>query len=415
MISIIMFVAFNALMLYTNTTTSMASKAMNFDLIISLGYRQSHALDFADLVSQLPEVQRVAYRRCAYEQYVPPRAVITDPAYQALQELNNLKLENLPYPVAGGTYQFVLQVCAVGPSEFAHYAAQLGLNVQQYSDPAAPLAILIDHTNLRQGGKLYDFDLFNLKPGDTMTVSKMSGYSAPQTGDKAPASLTWTVGAVTQEFPLGFLGATLVPNLIVSDAVFDGLSDRLLQLGPSNPGAMYIQSRTPDAAVEALQRLYQGTVGGNFSYYSTAEINKNRNLQALMTNLFFYGFLALITLIGVTNIINTLDSNIKLRRREIAMLKSVGLTPGGFRRMLHYESLFYGLTALLYGLPLGIAVSVIIYLQFGGVSSFAFSLPWGAIAACIAGVLAIVFATMMVSGAMIRNDNIVDTLKEENL
>ena len=415
MISIIMFVAFNALMLYTNTTTSMASKAMNFDLIISLDYRQSHALDFADMVSQLPEVQRVAYRRCAYEQYVPPRAVITDPAYQALQELNNLKLENLPYPVAGGTYQFVLQVCAVGPSEFAHYAAQLGLDPQQYSDPSAPLGILINHTTLRQGGKLYDFDLFNLKPGDTIICSKMSGYSSPQTGDKAPASLTWTVGAVTQEFPLGFLGATLVPNLIVSDAVFDGLSDQLLQLGPSNPGAMYIQSRTPDAAVAALQRLYQGTVGGNFSYYSTAEFNKNRNLQALMTNLFFYGFLALITLIGVTNIINTLDSNIKLRRREIAMLKSVGLTPGGFRRMLHYESLFYGLTALLYGLPLGIAVSVIIYLQFGGVSSFAFSLPWGAIAACIAGVLAIVFATMMVSGAMIRNDNIVDTIKEENL
>src|SRR5512142_2611428 len=107
------------------------------------------------------------------------------------------------------------------------------------------------------------------------------------------------------------------------------------------------------------------------------DFNKSQNLQTLMTNLFFYGFLALITLIGVTNIINTLDSNIKLRRREIAMLKSVGLTPGGFLRMLRYESLFYGLTALLYGLPLGIAVSVIIYYQFGsGVGTFAFSLPW---------------------------------------
>jgi putative ABC transport system permease protein len=144
-------------------------------------------------------------------------------------------------------------------------------------------------------------------------------------------------------------------------------------------------------------------------------MNNSQALQTLMTNLFFYGFLALITLIGVTNIINTVDSNINLRRREIAMLKSVGLTPGGFRRMLRYESLFYGLTALLYGLPLGIALSVVIYYQFGGVSSFSFSLPWGAIAACIAGTLAIVFATMMVSGAMIRNDNIVDTLKEENV
>jgi putative ABC transport system permease protein len=416
MISIILFVAFNALMLYTNTTQNMASKRMNYDLQIDLDYRQSHANQFADLVSQLPEVQRVAYGRCAHEQYVPPRETITDPAYQALQELNSLNFEYLPRPVEGGTYQFVLKVCTVGPTEFAHYAAQLGLDMQQYSDPSVPLGILLNHNTLRQGGKLYDFDLLNLKPGDTISASRMTGWTSPQGGSEAPANLTWTVGAVTREAPLGMMGGGLVPEMIVSDAVFDGLTDRMLELGPIAPGNMTVQSDDPHAALEAIERLYKTTVGGNFSYYSAEEFNKGKDLQNLMTNLFFYGFLTLITLIGVTNIINTLDTNIKLRRREIAMLKSVGLTPGGFRRMLRYESLFYGLTALLYGLPLGIALSVFIYYQFDdGVGTFAFTLPWGAIAACVLGILAIVFATMLVSGAMIRNDNIVDTLKEENL
>ncbi len=258
-------------------------------------------------------------------------AVITGPAYQALQELNSLQLENLPRPVEGGSYGFVLKVCAVGPYEFAHYAAQLGLDVQQYSDPSAPLGILLNHNSLRQGGKLYDFDLFNLKPGDRLTASKMAEWSSPQTGGAAPASLTWTVGAVAQENPLGFLGAGLVPEMIVSDAVFDGLSDRMLQLGPIANGNMTVKSNNPDAALAVIQRLYQATVGGNFSYNSMAEFNKSSNLQTLMTNLFFYGFLTLITLIGVTNIVNTLDTNIKLRRREIAMLKSVGLTPAGVK------------------------------------------------------------------------------------
>src|SRR5262245_19236696 len=95
MVSIILFVAFNALMLYTNTTQRMAVKAMNYDLQIDLHYSQSHANNFAELVSQLPEVQRVTFRRSTYEAYVPPRVVITDPAYQALQELNSLQLENL--------------------------------------------------------------------------------------------------------------------------------------------------------------------------------------------------------------------------------------------------------------------------------------------------------------------------------
>jgi putative ABC transport system permease protein len=215
--------------------------------------------------------------------------------------------------------------------------------------------------------------------------------------------------------PLGFMGTSLVPSLFVSDAVMDALSDQILQLGPINPGNMTIKSNDPEAALEAIRRVYQGTVGGNFSYQSMAEFNQSSGLQTLLINLFFYGFLTLITLVGVTNIVNTLNTNIKLRRREFAMLKSVGLTPGGFRRMLHYESLFYGLTALLYGLPLGIALSFLIYKQFGGVIYFAFSLPWGAIEACVLGILAIVFATMMISGAMIRNDNIVDTIKAENL
>ncbi|MAS36337.1 MAG: hypothetical protein CL610_20195 [Anaerolineaceae bacterium] len=414
MISIILFVAFNALRLYTDTTTRLAVQSMNYDLQIDLDYRQTHARGFAERVSQLPEVQQVSYIRCSHEGYVPPRAGITDPAYAALQELTNLQFENLP-SVEGDTYAFVLKVCTVGTAEFNRYATQLGLDVQQYSDPATPTGILLNHTTLRQGGKLYDFNLLNLQPGDTMTATRMTGWTAPQGEDEAADSLTWTVGTITDETPLGFRGTGLVPELIVSDAVFDALNDRMLQLGPTALGHMTVKSDDPDAALTAIKRLYKATVGGNFSYYSMKEFNRSNDLQTMMTNLFFYGFLALITLIGVTNIINTLDTNIKLRRREIAMLKSVGLTPGGFRRMLRYESLFYGLTALLYGLPIGIALSFLIYKQFGGVIYFAFSLPWEAILACVLGILAIVFITMMISGATIRNDNIVDTIKQENL
>lgn len=413
MISIILFVAFNALTLYTNTTQSLAVQAMNYDLQIDLDYRQTHATDFANMVSQLPEVQRVAYIRCAHMAYIPSRAVITDPAYQALKELTNLKLEDLPQPV-DDTYAFVLKACAVGSPEFNRYADQLGLDVKQYSDPSEPMGILLNHSNLRQGGKLYDFDLLNLKAGDTITVSKMPEWAA-KIGDDSPASLTWTVGTITGETPVGMRGSSLVPEMVVSDAVFDGLSDQMLKIGPIAGGNMTVKSNDPDAALAGIQRLYKSTVGGNFSYYSMADFNKGKNLTSLMTNLFFYGFLTLITLIGVTNIINTLDTNIKLRRREFAMLKSVGLTPGGFRRMLRYESLFYGLTALLYGLPIAVAVSLFIYTQFDTVTYFAFTLPWGAIAGCIVGILAIVFITMMISGAAIRNDNIVDTIKEQNL
>jgi hypothetical protein len=197
--------SFNALMLYTDTTQRLAVQAMNYDLQIDLDYRQSHANNFANLVSQLPEVQQVSYDRCSHEQYIPPRTVVTDPAYQALQELTNFEFENLPSPVEGGTYAFVLKVCAVGSAEFAHYAAQLGLDLQQYSDPSAPLGILLNHNTLRQGGKLYDFDLLSLKPGDTLTATRMSGWP-PSTRERSKSQPDVDSGRCCPRDPAGLYG-----------------------------------------------------------------------------------------------------------------------------------------------------------------------------------------------------------------
>ncbi len=256
--------------------------------------------------------------------------------------------------------------------------------VQQYSDPSAPLGILVNHHQPAPERQAVRFRPVQPEAGRYDDCLQMS--ADPPTGT-TPPSLTWTVGAVTQEAPLGFMGMgpAMVADLIVSDAVFDGLSDQLLQLGPINPGSMTIKSDDPDAAVEAIERLYKATVGGNFSYYSAAEFNQSHNLQTLMINLFFYGFLTLITLIGVTNIDQHAGYQHQAAPARDRHAQIGRADAGGFLRMLRYESLFYGLTALLYGLPLGIALSVFIYSQFGGVSTFAFTLPWGAIVSLHAG------------------------------
>ena len=74
-----------------------------------------------------------------------------------------------------------------------------------------------------------------------------------------------------------------------------------------------------------------------------------------------YGFIVLITLISIANIFNTISTSISLRKREFAMLKSVGMTPKGFNKMINYESIFYGIKSLLYGLPISIGATYLIY------------------------------------------------------
>ena len=80
-----------------------------------------------------------------------------------------------------------------------------------------------------------------------------------------------------------------------------------------------------------------------------------------LVGIFLYGFIIVISLIGITNIFNTITTNMELRKQEFAMLKSVGMTTKEFNRMIRLESLFMGVKSLFFGIPIGIALSYIIY------------------------------------------------------
>ncbi len=131
--------------------------------------------------------------------------------------------------------------------------------------------------------------------------------------------------------------------------------------------------------------------------------------------MFSYGFIALISLIAVANVFNTITTNLLLRRREMAMLRSVGMTSGGFRRMLAYECLLYGVRALLWGLPVAVGVTYLVYRTVGIVYQTSFYLPGWAVAVAVGGVFAVVVASMVYGWRRIRRDNPIDALRGEAL
>ena len=129
---------------------------------------------------------------------------------------------------------------------------------------------------------------------------------------------------------------------------------------------------------------------------------------------FVYGFITLMTLISVANIFNTVSTSIDLRRKEFAMLKSVGVTPKGFNRMLRFESLFYGLKALVYGLPLGtLAAFAMQQTLMAGDFKIAFHLNGWVYLGVTAAVFCIVGLSMLYSTAKVKKDSIIETLKSE--
>ena len=96
------------------------------------------------------------------------------------------------------------------------------------------------------------------------------------------------------------------------------------------------------------------------------------------------------------------------------MMRSVGMTPKGFYKMIHYESIFYGLKALLYGLPISFVIMRLLYLIMADAFMFGFVIPWGSVIAAVIAVFTIVGVTMFYSGSKIRKENIMDMLRTEN-
>ena len=132
-------------------------------------------------------------------------------------------------------------------------------------------------------------------------------------------------------------------------------------------------------------------------------------------NVFAYGFIVLISLIALANVFNTISTSIMLRRREFAMLKSIGLSGRGFSRMMNFECLIYGCRSLLFGIPVSLLMTVWIYRVTSNAIDQKFYIPWNGVVIAVASVFIVVFATMLYATRRIRRDNPIDALKNENL
>jgi putative ABC transport system permease protein len=150
-------------------------------------------------------------------------------------------------------------------------------------------------------------------------------------------------------------------------------------------------------------------------FYDAREGEESTQAFLLVLNVFTFGFIILISLIAAANVFNTISTNVALRRREFATLKSVGMGDKAFGRMMRFECLLYGSKALLLGLPVSIVISWLIWKAVNSTFLAPYRLPWTAIAIAAGSVFLVVFATMLYATGKIKKDNPIDALKQETL
>ncbi len=173
-----------------------------------------------------------------------------------------------------------------------------------------------------------------------------------------------------------------------------------------------IETEKHAQVAEDIQSIFDSDEYGRTYVSDYVEQMKTMNTVAFVVQVFVYGFIALITLITIANIINTVSTGIAMRRKEFAMLKSVGTTPAGFRKMIVLESAFYGIRALIAALPISAVICLALNYTVGS-NSIPFEIDWLLVLCVMAAVFAIVGISMLYSVSKLKNDSIVETLKEE--
>lgn len=205
------------------------------------------------------------------------------------------------------------------------------------------------------------------------------------------------------------------PFFITADLAF--IYPRSAMSEPLSDGSAYMLFVSSDhkLSYSKMTKLLNDMNADKSGLYDYAESVEGDRALVTIINVFAYGFIILISLIALTNVFNTVSTNIFLRRRELAMMKSVGMTKKGFNKMMNYECIICGVRGLALGLPVSVLVTFLIYTVVTNGYAAQFYMPWYSIAISVFSVFAVVFIAMLYSMSKIRRENTIDILRNENI
>lgn len=287
-----------------------------------------------------------------------------------------------------------LEVLLLDDETFASYIKEINGNYDDLKDKG----ILVDNYSfyIKKPGdkkaKYYDARRYKYKDGDIID-SKLSN------GDNIKVE----VGKVSNIRPSG-----------MENAYYDGgflfLNTKYFNNINYYPYKLLIDTNNSEQLTKDI-----ASIDSDLYVYDISKVAKEEKSMILVISIFLYGFITVITLIGTTNIFNTITSNMELRQKEFAMLKSVGMTKKEFNRMINLETLFYSTKALIYGTILGIIGSYAVHKSFSKMYETSFVLPYKAIIICIIFVFIIVYIIMRYSINKINKQNTIETIRKDNI
>ena len=215
---------------------------------------------------------------------------------------------------------------------------------------------------------------------------------------------------VTDARPMGLISLKHVGIVVVKYSDIKDIKDIAI-----NQFAAYLDTDKDEQVQDDLETVLSG-IECEYDINNCKQSVRQSQSLLILLGIFAYGLIAVIALIGITNIINTLGTSMQLRARDFATLRSVGMTSGQFNRMVRLETFFTGVKALIFGIVLG---NIGAYLINGYNNIYGDKVvcppPIKACLISIVVVMTLIYVIIKSSLNNINKRNIIETIKNENL
>lgn len=376
-ISVVIFIAMDSLIVYAFKFEDKYYQNIQYNLLVrdTVNKTAKATEEYFDKIKKLDNIEKYSIKKELYLN-IDSKYINSD-----ISSVYDMKL-NQPY----------VTVISLGQEEFNRYCKKIGVNISSNE------AILVDKgTYYKKDKKRYSLDYLNLNEGQTLKG---------ECNDNEKTAMNLTIKKRTDILPMSLIEApTNTAYVIVSDDYISKYSYSIYY--------MYIQSNNPDTLEKNIKKIDPTIINNTFNI---EEEKDEENAMRLVISIFAYGFIAVISIIGITNIFNTITTNIALRKKEFAILESIGMTSKQFNKMINFESVIYGARSLLFGIPIGIIISYLIYLAVGNTYVESnYTLPFKAILISVVFVFLVIYITMTYSSKKIKRQNIIEAIREENI
>lgn len=304
-----------------------------------------------------------------------------------------------------------IDIFVLDKDSFAEYAKQAGAKADYENT-----VILNGYADEQYGSKHAIKSVVDYGAGDTVKINVIHADNESYDPDEK-TEYEITISKSTDKWPEVFSNY-YSPMFVVSEDYHD--IEKFEQTYQRKNYQVFINTNKSNDVEERIKNIFDKNRPDDGGYYSdmihnVAQERRIMNNLMLLISIFLYGFIVVITLIGVTNIFNTITTNVMLRSKEFAMLKSVGMTEKEFNNMIRLESALYSLKSLLIGLPIGVLISFIIYKALANSIDFGYVFPWQAVLVAIAAVVLLVSIIMNYSVKQVSKQNIIETIRNDNI